>query len=267
MLEKHGSKGSSKHSFSSLLGSKPSNTTSAVAKKNNKGPLSKDPIPNMIGRETEKENLLQYVKEEGTAIWLTGNPGIGKRTLIENTIISWNSESPVVRLIDVNINSFIHVDALLGRIAMAAKTAGDDRLFKALRGQYTETSDNDKNTSSKSGKTRIHMSPEQIVSLLIDTLQKNIFSNHVLIIHNIQRLLHKNNMSFANEGYIEMVIEALCSNQIQMRIILVVHLESICPTPQNTTHTPRRTHTRSAVKYATNYGTSFPEDQKYILII
>ena len=261
VLEKHGNKGPSKNSFSSFLGTKPSNITSTVAKKNNKGPLSKDPIPNMIGRETEKKNLLQYLKEDGTAIWLTGNSGIGKRTLLENTIISWNSENPIVRLIDVNINSFVHVDALLGRIAMAAKAAGDDRFFKALRGQYAETSN--KNPTPTSGKTRVHMSPEQIVTLLINTLQKNIFSNHVLVIHNIQRLLHKNNLSFASDGYIEMVLEALCSNEIQMRVILVSTSRIDISGASNTRHIHLEGLTQeSAIKYATNYGTSFPENSE-----
>ena len=261
VLEKHGNKGPSKHSFSSILGTNSSKPKNTIVKKNNKGPLSKDPVPNMIGREIETENLLQYLKEDGAAIWLTGKSGIGKRTLLENTIVSWNSENPIVRLIDVNINSFVHVDSLLGRIAMSAKKLGDDRLFKALRGQYTEISNNDKNQSSHSGKTRVHMSPEQIVTLLINTLQKNIFSNHVLVIHNIQRLLHKNNISFASDGYIEMILEALSSNKIQMRVILVSTSRIDLSSASNARHIHLEGLTQeSAIKYAKNYGTSFPED-------
>ena len=113
VLEKHGSKGSSRTLFSSLLGSFLP-IRHLQWPKENKGPLSQDPIPNMIGRETKEENLLQYVKEEGTAIWLTDQDRKKNSCRKYNHIL--DSESPVVRLIDVNINSFIHVDALLGRM-------------------------------------------------------------------------------------------------------------------------------------------------------
>ena len=60
----------------------------------------------MIGREKEKEALLELLNDDGSAIWITGASGIGKRTLLENTLIAWNAAETHTRLIDVSINSF-----------------------------------------------------------------------------------------------------------------------------------------------------------------
>ena len=122
-------------------------------KKEQQGPLSK--IHSQYDRSwNEKENLLQYVKED-TAICIV-NQGSEKELLRKYNYLGLES---VVRLIDVTINSFIHVDA--PRIViMAAKTAGDDRLFSRFEVNIPKHL-TIKKYIIKGGKTRIHMSPSK----------------------------------------------------------------------------------------------------------
>ena len=264
LLEKQRAKTSTN---SSILGSSKNfffdETTETSTKKadaSKKGPLSKDPIPNMVGRDDLKEAFLQLLQEDGPAIWLTGVPGIGKRTLLENSIIAWNAEKESTRLIDVSINSFVHVDALLGRIALAARSAGDNKLYLALRGQYSEQGNQ---TSGDSKQSRTYLSPTKMINLVIQTLQKDIFSRHILVINNVQRLLHKNNLTFANDGLMEMLLQELCTQVLKMRIVFISTNKLDIPNAPSSRSIHVEGFTQeAAIAYATNYGTSFPDDSE-----
>ena len=264
LLEKQGSKTTTK---SSILGSSQTlfsdtktQTTNTRSDASKKGPLSKDPIPNMVGRDDLKESFLQFLQEDGPAIWLTGDAGIGKRTLLENSLAAWNSEKEITRLIDVSINSFVHVDALLGRIALAARSAGDNTLYQALRGQYSESS-NQTNTDSKQSRT--YLSPTKMTNLVIQTLQKDVFSRHVLVINNVQRLLHKNNLTFANDGLMEMLLQEFCTKHLKMRIVFIStsKLEIANASSSRCIHV-EGLNQEASIAYAKNYGTSFPDDSE-----
>ena len=103
------------------------------------------------------------------------------------------------------------------------------------------------------------MSPEQIVSLLIDTLQKYLLQSRSGHTQHSKIVTQTTCMSQMKD-----ILKWLLRLSVQIRYKCVILVSTSRIDLSNTSKT-RHIHLEgltqeSAVKYATNYGTSFPED-------
>ena len=102
---------------------------------------------------------------------------------------------------DLHINSYLHADALLGRLAQAFANVGNDALLKGL-----------------SGKKRISI--KETLHLIETGLQSDAVANLCFIISGVQSRLN-NRKKFNSYGLLEMVLEVLWQTETSMKLIFL----------------------------------------------
>ncbi len=155
-----------------------------------------------IGRTEELDHLNELLNTKGTPICLKGIEGIGKRYLIEAALDAQaQTENPWTRVPDLHINDYLHVDALLGRLAHTFNACGDDRLLKGL-----------------SGKKRISI--DETLVLLEDSLQNENLASYCFIISGLHNRLNSRK-SFNAFGLMEMVLHKLWSTETNLKLVFL----------------------------------------------
>ncbi len=200
----------------------------------------------LIGRETELSTLNDYLTTSGRPILLQGVSGIGKRALLETALLKIRGRlekeeraeiqaqpkkgnrskgqrsrhqphraAPVqpkrdpnrlTVLPELSFNPFFAEDALLGFIAVAAAEKGDARLQKKL------------------SLRKDRPAPYKLIPLVIDTLQKEHFSNTYWVISNLSMLVHRSSGEFSKLGFLELLLLELLRSELAIKIILLTDL-------------------------------------------
>ena len=90
----------------------------------------------------------------------------------------------------LNLSTNFGADALMGRIAIAAKENGEDRLFRALK----------PNKGRKGPQSRMRPSPKKLVELVTETLASEALQNHIFVISGVEYTLEHDTGHFYKEG-------------------------------------------------------------------
>ncbi len=158
----------------------------------------KAPRAHFAGREEEVAQLRTWLDEDGGPIIVTGPAGVGKRWLIEHTLIG----REFTRWPDLTLGPGVGVDTLVSRIALGARAAGVDTLHQAL-------------SKKKDGP-----SPAELSALVAQTLADPALSGHLFIIHGIDRLLDRRRGHLRGSGRIEMVLDEVLRTAPGLRLVV-----------------------------------------------
>ena len=160
------------------------------------------PLPVFVGREEELAALGEMLSTDGGPIVVHGAPGVGRRWLVEQALGS----TELKRIPDLTFARGTGFDTFAGRLAIAAKQAGDDRLHKAL----TARSD--------------VPSPQALTDLIVDVLASDALAGHVLVIHRLHDLQDRRDGSFYRNGRLETTLRAVFQSTPKLRIVAVSDL-------------------------------------------
>lgn len=166
-------------------------------KKKNELPF-KAPKAQFVGREDEVSTLQAWLSEDGGPIVIAGPSGIGKRWLIEHALVGQD----ITRWPDLTFGPGVGVDTLVGRIADAAKAAGDDTLHQAV------TRKNDR------------PGPADLATLVTEALAHDALAGHVFVMHGLDHLADRRRGHFKADGRLEMVMSAILQSTPALRVIL-----------------------------------------------
>jgi tetratricopeptide (TPR) repeat protein len=162
-------------------------------------PRRRAPLPVFVGREEELGSLKEMLNTDGGPIVLHGPPGIGRRWLVERAL----QETELERIPDVTFARGTGFDYLVGRIALVAKVAGDNRLHEAL--------------TAKSGPP----TPAEMSDLIVDILASDAFANKVLVMHRLHDLQDRRDGSFYRNGRLETTLRAVFQSTPKLRIVAI----------------------------------------------
>jgi tetratricopeptide (TPR) repeat protein len=170
--------------------------TKARKKKNRPELPFKAPQALFVGREEEVAQFSEALGSDGGPIVVTGPRGIGKRWLIEHSLIA--HQGP--RWPDLTFGPGIGADTLLARIAAATNEAGVTTLHEALR--------------QKDGPN-----PAEIAALAAQALADETLKGAVWVIHGIEGILDRRRGHLLESGRLEMVLSAILASQPAVRIV------------------------------------------------
>ncbi len=170
-------------------------------KKASKAPAEKlrAPLPVFVGREEELAELQGMLSSDGGPVIVHGAPGAGRRWLVEQALATAGLE----RLPDITFARGTGFDTLIGRFAMAAKVAGDDRLHVAL--------------TRKEGPP----APVELTQLVVDVLSGDAMSGKVMVFHRLHDLQDRRDGSFYRNGRLETMLRALFQGTPKLRIVAI----------------------------------------------
>ena len=182
-------------------GSEPSQSKSAAL------PKIEAPRPEFIGRESQLTDFKAMIEENGSAIVVHGPSGIGKRWLVKQAL----SDYDFTVIPTLNLSANFGADALMGRIAIAAKNQGEDKLFHALK----------PNKGRKGPQSRMRPSPKKLVELVINTLKSDALEKHVFVISGVEYTLEHETGHFYREGMLELIVGSMLRNELNAKVILL----------------------------------------------
>ena len=159
------------------------------------------PRPVFVGREEELATLTGMLSEDGGPIVVHGPSGVGRRWLVERAL----SSTELNRIPDITFARGTGFDTLAGRLAMAAKVAGDDRLHAALNGKDT-------------------VMPSAFADLVVEVLAGDALAGKVLVIHRLHDLQDRRDGSFYRNGRLETMLRAVFQSTPKLRIIAISEL-------------------------------------------
>lgn len=165
------------------------------------------PRPEFVGREAQLESLKSMISEKGSALVVHGPSGIGKRWLVQHLL----NDLELTPIPTLNLSQDFGADALMGRIAVAAKNAGDDKLFRTLK----------PNKGKKGPQSRMRPSPRKLVELVIESLKLDALANHVFVISGLEYTLERDTGYFFHEGMLELLIDAMLRTELSAKIIFL----------------------------------------------
>ena len=145
--------------------------------------------------------------EKGSAIVVHGPSGIGKRWLVKQAL----SDFDFTVIPSLNLSTNFGADALMGRIAIAAKENGEDKLFRALK----------PNKGRKGPQSRMRPSPKKLVELVTETLASEALQNHIFVISGVEYTLEHDTGHFYKEGMLELVIGSMLRNELAAKVVLL----------------------------------------------
>ena len=167
--------------------------------KKSKKDTSQAPSSAFIGRVEEQKQLAEMLSGDGRPIVITGPTGIGKRWLTEQVLAA----TELKRIPDLHLTQHFGLDAFLGRLALVAKNLKDDRLQKAITNKAKRPT------------------PSEMVNLIVEILQNDVFSNHFWVVSGIERLLDHRDKSFYKESTLEMILGRLFHSEIKLRLLFL----------------------------------------------
>jgi len=168
-------------------------------KKKSKNELPfKAPKAQFVGREDEVAQFKSWLESDGGAIVIAGPSGIGKRWLIEHTLI--DSEAP--RWPDLTLGPGVGADTLLARIADATKAAGIDTLHVAL----TQKKDRPK--------------PTELAALVAETLSNEALKGQIFVLHGIDSVVDRRRGHLKAAGRLELILSAILTSSPAIRLII-----------------------------------------------
>ena len=159
------------------------------------------PRPVFVGREDELATLTSMLNEDGGPIIVHGAPGVGRRWLVERALATTNLD----RIPDLTFARGTGFDTFAGRIAMAAKVAGDDRLHAALTAKEALT-------------------PAAFASLAVDVLAGDAMAGKVLVLHRLHDLQDRRDGSFYRNGRLETLLRAVFQGVPKLRLVAISDL-------------------------------------------
>ena len=174
-------------------------------------PTIEAPTAEFVGREAELKSLKEALSENGPAIVIHGASGVGKRWLIQQA----TSEFSFTQIPSLHLGNSFSADAIIGRIAMAAKIAGDDKLARVFQ----------PNIPQKGSHKRKRPSPKNLIAHVIDTLKTDALSEHIFVISGVESTLDREVNSFYHQGMLELLIHAMLTNTLSAKIIFLSQKE------------------------------------------
>ncbi len=170
--------------------------------KRQKAPRRRAPLPVFVGREEELSQLGEMLKTDGGPIVVHGPRGVGRRWLVERAL----QDSGLKRLPDLTFARGTGFDTLAGRLAISAKSLGDDRLHAAL--------------TAKSGPPE----PRALAALVVEVLSSDIFAGHALVVNRLHDLQDRRDGSFYRNGRLETTLRLLFQSNPKLRIVAISDL-------------------------------------------
>jgi len=167
-----------------------------------KKPRRRAPLPVFVGREEELASLNEMLSTDGGPIVVHGPPGVGRRWLVEQAL----QGTELTRIPDLTFARGTGFDTLVGRLALAAKQAGDDRLHNAL--------------TAKDGPP----APADFAALLVEVLGSDVFAGHVLVMNRLHDLQDRRDGSFYRNGRLETALRAVFQSTPKLRIVAISDL-------------------------------------------
>ena len=167
-----------------------------------KPPRRRAPLPVFVGREEELASLKELLTTDGGPVVVHGAPGVGRRWLVERAL----QETELKRLPDITFARGTGFDTFIGRLAIAAKSLGDDRIHSAL--------------TNKAGPPE----PRAMAALVMDVLSSDIFDGHVLVIHRLHDLQDRRDGSFYRNGRLETTLRMLFQGAPKLRLVAISDL-------------------------------------------
>jgi Tfp pilus assembly protein PilF len=180
-------------------GEGPSNRKKPVRQK---PPRRRAPLPVFVGREEELAALGEMLTTDGGPIVVHGPRGVGRRWLVERAL----QDTELKRLPDLTFARGTGFDTLAGRLAIAAKSLGDNRLHAAL--------------TAKGGPPE----PRELADLVVDVLNNDVFAGHVLVINRLHDLQDRRDGSFYRNGRLETTLRQLFQSTPKLRIVAISDL-------------------------------------------
>ena len=171
-------------------------------KKPTKAPRRRAPLPVFVGREEELATLNEMLTTEGGPIVVHGPSGVGRRWLVERALHNAGLE----RLPDLTFARGTGYDTLAGRLALAAKQLGDNRLHDAL-------------TNSDGPPA-----PQAMAELVVEVLSQDIFEGKVLVLTRLHDLQDRRDGSFYRNGRLENTLRAVFQSTPKLRIVAISDL-------------------------------------------
>ena len=156
------------------------------------------PRPEFVGREDEQAALVEMLQSDGGPIVVHGPPGVGRSWLVHSAVEASGLEAAPELILSGDSN----IDTLLGRFAILARAAGDDRLHDALTGAERPL-------------------PTDLAALVAEVAAGEALAGKVWVIHGLHRLLHPNDASFWRDGRLEMVLTALLTSTPSVRLVFI----------------------------------------------
>lgn len=155
------------------------------------------PRPDLIARSEELAALGAMLQSDGGPIIVSGPSGVGKRWLIEAAVAA----SGLRRLPDLSLGRGVGADALLIRLAIALKQAGEERLHQAL--SATE-----------------RPKPQALAELVAELLQGPALAGAVWVLHDLDLLLDRRDGSLYREGRLELILRELLTRPLALRLVI-----------------------------------------------
>lgn len=158
--------------------------------------------PDLVDRTEELAQLQAWLGEEGGPIVVAGPSGVGRRWLVEAALKDHSGK----RLPDLTFARGTGIDALLGRLAIAGKMGGDSSLHDALIGKKSPP-------------------PVELAHLVLQLAQGDALDGAVLVLRDLDHLLDRRDGSLYREGRLELVLRALLTHSLKLRVVMVSTLQ------------------------------------------
>ena len=168
--------------------------TAAPARRSSGG----SPALAFVGREDELTAFHAALDGAKGAILVLGAEGVGKRWLVEQAL----SSSERTRHPDLTLGWGVAADTLYARLAVIAKQAGDARLFDAM------------------AKAAKRPKPDALARLAVEVLQNEALAEQVVVIEALDPLVRPDG-SFVEDGRLELLLRALLSNPLSLRVVFL----------------------------------------------